>query len=203
MIDVKADNGNGVDTDPEGDPLSIVGVSVPDEGGTVVINDNGTPVDTTDDFVEYTPASDFTGVETFTYVISDGTFVDSATVTIDVIASGGLEFNAGNEQPESDNLDSRNSRAVNWVIPFEFENVSSDTQSGMQKADVGIDPTQDAWRESDTATLTLNDSINAASIELDDRFEIYNKSKAERDGLLDTLFEDTQWDFEEETQKLV
>ena len=203
VIDVKADNGNGVDTDPEGDPLSIVGVSVPDEGGTVVINDNGTPVDTTDDFVEYTPASDFTGVETFTYVISDGTFVDSATVTIDVIASGGLEFNAGNEQPESDNLDSRNSRAVNWVIPFEFENVSSDTQSGMQKADVGIDPTQDAWRESDTATLTLNDSINAASIELDDRFEIYNKSKAERDGLLDTLFEDTQWDFEEETQKLV
>ena len=136
-------------------------------------------------------------------MISDGTFVDSATVTIDVIASGGLEFNAGNEQPESDNLDSRNSRAVNWVIPFEFENVSSDTQSGIQKADVGIDPTQDAWRESDTATLTLNDSINAASIELDDRFEIYNKSKAERDGLLDTLFEDTQWDFGEETQKLV
>ncbi|MFD0991574.1 Ig-like domain-containing protein, partial [Tenacibaculum geojense] len=39
--------------------------------GTVTVNDNGTPDDLTDDFVEYTPADGFTGEDTFTYTVCD------------------------------------------------------------------------------------------------------------------------------------
>ena len=34
--------------------------------------------------VEYTPADDFTGRETFTYTVSDGTGADTATVTVNL-----------------------------------------------------------------------------------------------------------------------
>ncbi len=88
VLAVKADNGNGVDSDPDGDSLSIVAVGPTDNGGTVSINDNGTPGDTTDDFIEYTPAPNFSGVETFSYTIDDGNGETSvATVTVTVTPS--------------------------------------------------------------------------------------------------------------------
>ena len=40
---VLLDNGNGPDSDLDGDPLNIVSVGLPDQGGTATINDNGTP----------------------------------------------------------------------------------------------------------------------------------------------------------------
>lgn len=55
--------------------------------GTVVILDNGTPTDLTDDTIEYTPNADFNGTDTFTYIMNDtaGIGVDSeGTVTINV-----------------------------------------------------------------------------------------------------------------------
>lgn len=65
--------------------------SIPAAQGTIAINDNGTPADQTDDWVDYTPAADyFTPVNspvTFTYTINDteGTGVDSiAAVRITV-----------------------------------------------------------------------------------------------------------------------
>jgi regulation of enolase protein 1 (concanavalin A-like superfamily) len=79
VLDVKAN-----DSDPNGDVLSLVAVSTPDQGGTVVLNDNGTPGDTTDDFISYTPAAGFTGTELFTYDLSDGQLVSQATVTVTV-----------------------------------------------------------------------------------------------------------------------
>ncbi|MCJ7465064.1 MAG: Ig-like domain-containing protein, partial [Maribacter sp.] len=52
--------------------------------GSVVINDNGTPGDITDDFVTYTPDPGFIGEDTFTYTVcdTDGQ-CDSATVTVE------------------------------------------------------------------------------------------------------------------------
>ncbi|MAD98701.1 MAG: hypothetical protein CMB99_15365 [Flavobacteriaceae bacterium] len=66
--------------------------SASDEGGTLIISPNGTPGDLTDDVILYTPRADFTGVDTFKYIITD---VDGdageATVTITVSAgSGGM-----------------------------------------------------------------------------------------------------------------
>ncbi len=41
------------------------------QGGTIVIDDNGTPNDPGDDFVNYTPPTDFIGIDSFYYMITD------------------------------------------------------------------------------------------------------------------------------------
>ncbi|MCB1718875.1 MAG: tandem-95 repeat protein, partial [Candidatus Competibacteraceae bacterium] len=72
------------DSDPEGDVLSLSAVdAVSAAGGTVTINDNGTPNDPSDDFVEYTPAPGYTGIDTFSYTINDGNG-NSVTVIVTV-----------------------------------------------------------------------------------------------------------------------
>ena len=55
------------------------------QGGTISINDNNTPADPSDDFVDYIPPTDFVGSDTFQYVITDqnGSF-KSATVIVNV-----------------------------------------------------------------------------------------------------------------------
>ena len=40
--------------------------------GTVAVNNNGTPGNTADDFVVYTPAADFNGTDMFTYTVTSG-----------------------------------------------------------------------------------------------------------------------------------
>jgi hypothetical protein len=54
------------------------------QGGNVRFNDAGTPDDTNDDFLIYTPPTDFTGQDSFNYVLSDGTQTAGATATIQV-----------------------------------------------------------------------------------------------------------------------
>ncbi len=53
--------------------------------GTVIVNDNGTPDDITDDTVTYTPNAGYNGTDTFEYTVCDtlGT-CDTASVTITV-----------------------------------------------------------------------------------------------------------------------
>ncbi|HEV8577449.1 MAG TPA: Ig-like domain-containing protein, partial [Thermoanaerobaculia bacterium] len=63
------------DTDIEGDALTVIAVSTPAHG-TATINGNGT--------VTYSPASTYSGSDSFTYTISDGSATDSATVTIQI-----------------------------------------------------------------------------------------------------------------------
>jgi Domain of unknown function (DUF4347)/Bacterial Ig domain/RTX calcium-binding nonapeptide repeat (4 copies) len=75
------------DTDPTNDPLSIT-TATNGTNGTVTINNNGTPGNTTDDFVVYTPNTNFSGTDTFTYTISDGKGgTDTANVTVTVNAA--------------------------------------------------------------------------------------------------------------------
>ncbi|SNS67414.1 Ig-like domain-containing protein [Antarctobacter heliothermus] len=63
------------DTDPDGDPLTVTGIT-PATNGTAVLNGDGT--------VTYTPNDGFTGTDTITYTITDGTTSDTATVTYTV-----------------------------------------------------------------------------------------------------------------------
>lgn len=57
------------------------------QGGTVTVNDNGTPFDFSDDFVAYTPAPGFSGTDQFRYTIQDQYGLTSIATVI-VSASG-------------------------------------------------------------------------------------------------------------------
>ena len=73
------------DSDDDDDPLTITAVSEP-ANGTATIDDNGTPLDPTDDVILYTPLVGYTGSDSFTYDISDGNGgTATGTVTITVI----------------------------------------------------------------------------------------------------------------------
>ncbi|KUJ79146.1 hypothetical protein AVO45_19100 [Ruegeria marisrubri] len=73
---VLADNGNGADSDADGDPLAVALVSGP-SNGALTLNADGT--------FGYTPDSDFNGSDSFVYSINDGRGgSDTATASIDV-----------------------------------------------------------------------------------------------------------------------
>ena len=78
------------DFDPDGDDLRIKFAAtdkISANGGTIKLNNNGTPNNFADDRLVYRPAADFTGVDTFQYAISDGNGgMDMATVKITVKA---------------------------------------------------------------------------------------------------------------------
>ena len=69
------------DTNSLGNPITITSVGDIDHhsanGGTVTLNGN---------VITYTPATDFSGHDSFTYTISEGTQTSTATVTFDVAA---------------------------------------------------------------------------------------------------------------------
>ncbi|MEL7083191.1 MAG: Ig-like domain-containing protein [Cyanobacteria bacterium J06597_1] len=71
----------GLDTDLDGDTLTVVSNTNP-TNGTVTINATG-------EFT-YTPNADFNGTDSFTYTISDGNGTDTATVSITVGATNDL-----------------------------------------------------------------------------------------------------------------
>ncbi|MGF1525007.1 MAG: beta strand repeat-containing protein, partial [Leptolyngbyaceae cyanobacterium] len=71
--DVFADNGNGADSDPDGDTLTATVLSDV-SNGSLTLNGDGS--------FSYTPDANFNGTDSFTYQISDGELTDSATVSI-------------------------------------------------------------------------------------------------------------------------
>ncbi len=74
--DVLADNGNGADSDVDGDTL-VATLMADVSSGALVLNTDGT--------FAYTPDADFAGTDSFTYQVSDGAGgTDQATVSITV-----------------------------------------------------------------------------------------------------------------------
>ncbi|MBT0993303.1 tandem-95 repeat protein [Cellulomonas sp. DKR-3] len=67
------------DTDENGDPLTVTGVSAPRDASGAV---RGTVTVDADGVATYVPAAGFTGVVTFTYTVSDGSTTSTATVTV-------------------------------------------------------------------------------------------------------------------------
>lgn len=75
VVNVLTNDNDGVDT---GETLTITGLGTPTKGGVVSIAANNLSVN-------YTPAANFQGTETFTYVLSDGnggTATGTVTVTV-------------------------------------------------------------------------------------------------------------------------
>ncbi|MCE8529008.1 tandem-95 repeat protein [Ruegeria pomeroyi] len=92
-------------SDVDGDDLEIVSVSTAGSG-TVVVMNNGTPGDTTDDFITYQPSADFNGIESISYTVSDGNGgSDTGTITVTVEAvndppvANDDTFNGTEDQP--------------------------------------------------------------------------------------------------------
>ncbi|MDX1430905.1 MAG: cadherin-like domain-containing protein, partial [Gammaproteobacteria bacterium] len=94
---VLADNGFGSDSDPDGNSLTASLVGGPSNALSFTFNPDGT--------FDYTPNPDFSGADSFTYLVSDG-FVDSnvATVTISVTAQNDPPVNTV-PAPQSTNQD--------------------------------------------------------------------------------------------------
>ncbi len=91
---VLANNGNGVDADLDGNPLTVTAVGATDHGGTAVVN-------ATSNGVTYTPANGFRGTETFSYTISDGQggiATATATVTVGAMDTGGAFLPSGAQE---------------------------------------------------------------------------------------------------------
>jgi Ca2+-binding RTX toxin-like protein len=83
---------------------SITAVTQGVNGGTVAINNNGTPGDTTDDFVTYTPAVDYSGPDSFTYTVTSNGTTETATVNVNVTASNDdpVNITGGGVSPTED-----------------------------------------------------------------------------------------------------
>ncbi|MGQ9351060.1 Ig-like domain-containing protein [Mycolicibacterium gilvum] len=64
------------DSDPDADALTVTILGTPSHGGSVSVNADST--------VAYTPATGFSGTETFTYTVSDGSATSVGTVTVNV-----------------------------------------------------------------------------------------------------------------------
>lgn len=78
------------DSDVEGDTLLLDSFdSTSTFGGTVTRLDAGTPQDLSDDQLNYLPATDFYGEDTFTYFASDSSQASGATVTV-TVGSGAM-----------------------------------------------------------------------------------------------------------------
>ncbi len=93
---VFADNGNGPDTDPNGDALTVTEVNGRAAGvGTAVTLDSGAQLTlNADGSFDYDPNNQFealdagdTATDSFVYTLSDGRLTDSATVTSRLLAS--------------------------------------------------------------------------------------------------------------------
>ncbi|WP_158507050.1 cadherin-like domain-containing protein, partial [Ruegeria atlantica] len=85
------------DSDPEGDPISLTGVTQPANG---VLTDNGNGTYT------YTPNAGFSGADSFTYTISDGNSTDTATVNLTVNGSAPAPAGLASDDFASGVLDS-------------------------------------------------------------------------------------------------
>lgn len=86
-FDALLDNGNGVDSDPEGNPIEVIAISQP-ANGSATLNPDGT--------ISYNPGS-FIGTTFMTYTLGDNTFCsfasaqDTATIFITVLVDNDLD----------------------------------------------------------------------------------------------------------------
>lgn len=75
-----SDNGNGADSDPDGDIIAVVAQNITTANGAVVISTNG-------NFI-YTPNAGYFGTDSFSYTLEDGQGgVNTATANITLIAT--------------------------------------------------------------------------------------------------------------------
>jgi hypothetical protein len=141
------------DNDVDGDPLSIVSIKQ-GTNGTVILNADHT--------VTYTPHPDFSGTDSFTYIITDGLVEsEAATVTVTV-------FSLANVPPVADDLSitTNENTPVNITLsavdadgdPLTYSVAASPTHGVLSGTPPDLIYTPDSdYNGSDTFTYKAND----------------------------------------------
>ncbi|MEM9942454.1 MAG: DUF4347 domain-containing protein [Planctomycetota bacterium] len=130
-----AENGNGLDSDPENNAIEIVGVNSTDSGVGVSVQLNSgalVAVQSNGDF-DYDPNQAFgnlqsgeTATDSFTYTIFDGEYYSEATVTVTVEGADDPGPNASNDLFELDTNE------------IQTGNLMADNGNGVDLADGGV-----------------------------------------------------------------
>ncbi|MDF0598562.1 Ig-like domain-containing protein, partial [Psychromarinibacter halotolerans] len=157
------------DTDPEGDPLSVVGVTQGADG-SVVVGTSGTLI--------YTPDANFTGSDSFTYTIVDGnggTSVGTVDVTVNDIANpaSSVSIEVGTGNPDDAGFTSFASSAGSegadgntevWFVVRRLGDLSGDVDVSLQ---LSTTADSDDYSGSVPQTVTLRSGVEESYFRLD------------------------------------
>ena len=132
------------DTDPDGNALTVTGVTTGPSHGTCIVNASGT--------ITYTPTGNYSGTDTFTYAISDGNGgTDTATVTITI--------NAANDVPDA----KADTAATAEDTPVKVSVLANDTDADgdtLTVTGVTVDPTNGTCVVNADGTITYTPNAN-------------------------------------------
>ena len=172
-LDPLVDNGGGVDSDPEGEPMEVISVTTP-SNGTAVINGDGT--------VTYTPDPGFSGGDQFNYTIRDNadcTFTseeDTATIYITVYADSDNDTIPDNVDLDDDNDGIPDTDELDTIANFNQPACGGETNMDFSAAaslESGVDKTQGAvYRIANVTTgtdalVTIAQVFNATVFNVD------------------------------------
>ena len=144
---VLADNGSGADSDIDGDTLTVSLVSDV-TNGSLTLNPDGS--------FDYTPDTEFTGTDSFTYEITDAFGeTDQATVTLDVQETFDLTTFEESLPTPIDRVE-----AGEHIVAAVSANGAGVTFSGLDGEGIVYDPST-STAESDVVTITLEDGSGA------------------------------------------
>ncbi|ABD56490.1 beta strand repeat-containing protein [Jannaschia sp. CCS1] len=122
--DVTADNGNGIDNDPDGGTLVVSGPNSGPTDGTLTLNPNGT--------FSYTPDVYFLGTDTFTYTVTDPAGL-TATATVTIEVEGDIGFEVDKRRISGVAVATAEGDVINYQI--EVENTGDIPLTGINIAD--------------------------------------------------------------------
>ena len=168
---VLLDNGNGPDDfGRDGPSTNPIFIATPPSNGTAVVNDNGTPNDPTDDFVEYTPNPNYVGPDSFTYTIEDGQGLltsptgDFSTATVFILV---LVDTDGDGVPDITDIDDDNDGILDIAESNGVDATGDDDNDGIANFEDADFCTLNANNVCDNLDLDGDGIINQLDIDAD------------------------------------
>ncbi|MCK0132658.1 gliding motility-associated C-terminal domain-containing protein, partial [Flavobacteriaceae bacterium F08102] len=167
-LKVLLDNGNGVDDfGRDGASTNPIVIAAGPTNGTATVDDNGTANDPTDDFIRYTPSTDFVGIDTFTYTIEDSNGdVSTAMVSIEVLVD-----TDGDNVPDIYDIDDDNDGIIDTVEGALTDDQDNDGYVNSLDIDADNDGIPDNVEAQETDNYIAPSGIDSDGNGLDDAYE--------------------------------